>query len=66
MVRYVPKDRKKGLKSLVILVCCEIWNHWNACGFEGAKPCISVVLQAVAMRVLCGVWLVHQLSQKKW
>jgi hypothetical protein len=34
--------------SLITLVSWEIWKHRNTCVFEGVRPCISVVLQAVA------------------
>ena len=43
-VRSVPKELKKGPNSLIILVAWEISKHRNACVFEGARPCIPLVL----------------------
>jgi hypothetical protein len=34
--------------SYDILVAWEVWKHWNAFVFEGAKPCFEAVMQAVS------------------
>ena len=41
-VNQAPKEVKKGLNSLIILVAWEIWKHWNNCVFEGYSPSVSV------------------------
>ena len=41
----VPKDLRKGLNSLIILVAWEIWKHRNSCVFDGATPSIIEVLR---------------------
>ncbi|WVZ76816.1 hypothetical protein U9M48_024747 [Paspalum notatum var. saurae] len=37
-VNRVPKEKRKGFNSLVILVAWTIWKHRNACVFEGLSP----------------------------
>jgi hypothetical protein len=44
----VPKDLRKGLKSLIILVAWELWKHRNSIVFNGGRPDISELLLAVA------------------
>lgn len=34
VVRGVPKEAKKGMNSLIILVAWEIWEHRNDCVFN--------------------------------
>jgi hypothetical protein len=34
-VRRVPKEKRKGLNSLIILVIWFLWKHRNACVFDG-------------------------------
>ncbi|RCV06200.1 hypothetical protein SETIT_1G144200v2 [Setaria italica] len=46
--RSVPKELRKGLNSLIILVAWDLWKHRNACVFEWAGPNVQVVLQIVA------------------
>ena len=47
-IRAVPKDKRKGLNSLIILVAWEVWKHRNSYMFEGARPSIQILLQTVA------------------
>ncbi|KAJ1283975.1 hypothetical protein BS78_03G168900 [Paspalum vaginatum] len=47
-VMRVSKENKKGFNTLIILVTWELWIHRNACVFEGARPCVQAVLQAVS------------------
>jgi hypothetical protein len=43
----VPKEARKGLNSLIILVAWEIWKHRNACVFDHVRPNTQEVLRAV-------------------
>ena len=43
----VPKEMRKGLNSLIILVAWEIWKHRNDCVFEKARPNTQEVLRAI-------------------
>lgn len=47
-ITSVPKERLKGLNSLIILVAWEVRKHRNACVFENARPNIQEVLQAIS------------------
>ncbi|RCV36691.1 hypothetical protein SETIT_8G002500v2 [Setaria italica] len=47
VIRAAPKELRKGLNSLIILVAWEIWKHRNSCVFEGALPNTQVLLQAI-------------------
>jgi len=44
--RKVPKQHKKGFNSLVMLGAWIIWEHCNACVFDGSAPCLHVALRA--------------------
>ena len=46
-INGLPKDPKKGLNSLIIMVAWELWKHRNFCVFEGGSPSIQLVLQNV-------------------
>ncbi|WVZ93822.1 hypothetical protein U9M48_039777 [Paspalum notatum var. saurae] len=46
-VIQVPKEVKKGLNSLVILVAWKIWKHRNDCVFEGISPNVSLVCRKI-------------------
>ena len=46
-IKSVPKNKRKGLNILIILVAWELWKHQNACVFEGARPNIEVLLQSL-------------------
>ncbi|WVZ89347.1 hypothetical protein U9M48_035768 [Paspalum notatum var. saurae] len=41
-IKRAPKEVKKGLNSLIILVPWEIWKHRNDCVFEGCSPSVSM------------------------
>ena len=43
----VPKEMRKGLNSLIILVAWEIWKHRNDCVFEKVRPNTQEVLRAI-------------------
>jgi hypothetical protein len=43
----VPKEARKGLNSLIILITWEIWKHRNACVFDHVRPNTQEVLRAV-------------------
>nr|TKW04463.1 hypothetical protein SEVIR_7G110800v2 [Setaria viridis] len=53
-LRSAPKEIRKGLNSLIILVSWEVWKHRNSCIFENARPSTSLLLQTVADE--CSVW----------
>ena len=46
-ISAVPKDMRKGLNSLIILIAWEIWKHRNSCIFENNRPNVQYVLRAV-------------------
>jgi hypothetical protein len=46
-VRRVPKEKRKGINSLTILVVWSLWKHRNACVFDGRDPSVSVICQEV-------------------
>jgi hypothetical protein len=43
----VGRDVRKALKSLIILGAWALWRHRNDCVFNGASPCLDVVLTMV-------------------
>ena len=50
----VPKDLRKGLNSLIILVAWEIWKHRNSCVFGNKRPSVQKVLRAISSEG--GLW----------
>ena len=50
----VPKDLRKGLNSLIILVAWEIWKHRNSCVFDKKRPSVQEVLRAISSEG--GLW----------
>ncbi|RCV12333.1 hypothetical protein SETIT_2G260800v2 [Setaria italica] len=53
-LRSVPKEIRKGLNSLIILVTSEVWKHRNSCVFENARPSTSLLLQTMADEI--SIW----------
>jgi hypothetical protein len=47
IIRNTPKEMRKGLNSLIILVAGEVWTFGNTCVFEGISPNIQSLLQKV-------------------
>jgi len=45
--KQVPKELRKGLNSLVILVAWELWKEHNSCVFEGSQPNVQRLLISV-------------------
>ena len=43
--KQTPKEKKKGLNSIIILGAWTIWKHRNACVFECEQPSISGLLR---------------------
>jgi hypothetical protein len=39
----IPKSKRKGFNSMVILVAWSIWKQRNRCVFEGARPCLPTL-----------------------
>lgn len=42
--KKLPKEVKKGVNMMIILGAWTMWNHRNACVFEGARPCSLVAM----------------------
>jgi hypothetical protein len=58
----VPKEMKKGLNSLIILVPWEVWKHRNSCVFfYNARPCTSDLLRNVLDE--CSLWGMARASE---
>jgi len=53
-IAAAPKEARKGLNSLIILVAWELWKHCNACVFEKKRPSIQDVLRSVSLEG--GLW----------
>ncbi|WVZ88479.1 LOW QUALITY PROTEIN: hypothetical protein U9M48_034996, partial [Paspalum notatum var. saurae] len=64
-ISRVPKEMKKGLNSLIILVAWELWKHINACVFEGVRPSVVLLCQEVERKSslwrLAGNTALHEL-----
>ena len=45
--KQVPKEKKKGFNTLVILGAWLLWKHRNSCVFEGTLPSIHALLQTI-------------------
>ena len=57
MIRGVPKETRKGLNFLIILVAWEIWKHRNSCVFEGMQPNLQALLQTVVVESTIWCWV---------
>ncbi|KAL6626269.1 hypothetical protein ACP70R_029995 [Stipagrostis hirtigluma subsp. patula] len=44
--KRIPKDKRKGFNTLIVMGAWLLWKHRNACVFDGARPCLSVLLRA--------------------
>ena len=44
--KRVPKEKKKGFNTLIILGAWLLWKYRNACVFEGASPSMNDLLVA--------------------
>ena len=42
--KRIPKEKKKGMNTIIILGSWILWKHRNACVFEGTRPCITRLL----------------------
>jgi hypothetical protein len=45
-VKKVPKEKRKGFNTLIILGAWLLWKHRNACVFEGAQPCMNELMRS--------------------
>jgi len=52
-IKADPKEIKKGLNSLIIIVAWEIWKDRNQFVFEGGSSCFQKVLLVVHE---CNLW----------
>ena len=61
----MPKEKRKGLNSLIILVVWSLWEHRNACVFDGRHPSVSAICQEVEAEsrlwVMAGDKVLHEL-----
>jgi len=46
LMKRVKKKYKRGVNSLIILGAWLLWNHKNACVFEGVTPSVSAIMCA--------------------
>jgi len=46
LMKRVKKEYKRGVNSLIILGAWLLWNHRNACVFEGVTPSVSAIMCA--------------------
>ncbi|GJN18629.1 hypothetical protein PR202_gb05805 [Eleusine coracana subsp. coracana] len=40
----MPKNKRKGINTLIILTTWFLWKHRNSCVFEGSNPSIAALL----------------------
>jgi len=52
--KNLPKEIRKGLNTLIVIVAWEIWKHWNECDFNKTMPNVWTILHAVADE--CVLW----------
>jgi hypothetical protein len=43
-IAAAPKEIRKGLNSLIILVAWEVWKHRNGCVFQNLRPNVQEVI----------------------
>jgi hypothetical protein len=53
-IAAVPKEARKGLNTLIILVAWEIWKHRNTCVFDNKRPSVQEVITAISLEG--GLW----------
>ena len=53
-IKRVPKEARKGLNTLIILIAWEIWKFRNSCVFEGSPVSIQQLLQKIGNE--CLLW----------
>ena len=54
VVKLVPKERRQGLNSLIILTAWEIWKHKNSCVFENSEPNTLTLITRIVEE--CRLW----------
>lgn len=59
--QVTPKELRKGLNSLTILVGWDVSKHKIPCVFDRAQPNVTELHQTI-MSVACGVWQGHRNS----
>jgi hypothetical protein len=55
-ILVVPSASRRGLRSIISLVCWEVWKERNARVFQHAKSINLVMLQKIKEEVRCGSW----------
>lgn len=54
VVKLVPKERRQGLNSLIILTAWKIWKHRNSCVFENSEPNTLTLITRIVEE--CRLW----------
>lgn len=60
-IAAAPKEMRKGLNTLIILVAWEAWKHRNDCVFQNVRPNVQEVISAVCTEG--GLWCMAGASQ---
>jgi hypothetical protein len=60
-IAAAPKEMRKGLNTLIILVAWEAWKHRNDCVFQNVRPNVQEVINAVCTEG--GLWCMAGASQ---
>jgi hypothetical protein len=53
-ISSLPKEMRRGLNPLMILVSREVWKHRDGCVFLGSSPQVSTLLRTVVDE--CILW----------
>jgi hypothetical protein len=54
IIKVVPKEKKKGMNTIIILIAWQLWKFRNQCVFDGCHPDLGSLLQLISMQ--CYEW----------
>ena len=57
-----PSTARRGLRSIIILVCWEVWNERNVRIFKRKESAPMHLLQKIRKRLTCGQWRKQTIS----
>jgi len=57
-----PSTARRGLRSIIILVCWEVWTERNTRIFERKESAPMHLLQKIRKRLTCGQWREQSIS----